>query len=227
MFKKILFAVIATASVGFASTSFAQEAPDQLVKRVTEEVMTAVRTDKSIQSGDRRSIEQLVDDKIAPNLDFERTTSLAMGRYWREATPDQKQQVQEQFRLLLMHTYSGAMTLIRDQKIQYEPLRAEPGDTDVSLFASSTSAQGQPVRFGYRLIKSPTGWKVYDVNVLGAWLIEAYKDTFSSEIRRGGIDGLIKTLQDKNKKLASAPVKTNPDALKQQLPATGGGSIKP
>jgi len=89
MFKKILFAVIATASVGFASPSFAQEAPDQLVKRVTEEVMTAVRTDKSIQSGDRRSIEQLVDDKIAPNLDFERTTSLAMGRYWREATPEQ------------------------------------------------------------------------------------------------------------------------------------------
>lgn len=223
MLRKTLLVLCATSFIAFTSQAGAQEAPDKLVQRVTEEVMTAVRTDKDIQSGDRRSIQQLVDEKIAPNLDFERTTSLAMGPFWREATPEQKTQVQQQFRALLMHTYSGAMTLIRDQKIRYEPLRADPADTDVTVFASSSNSQGQPVRFGYRLIKSPTGWKVYDVNVLGAWLIQAYKDTFAAEIRRNGIDGLIKTLKEKNQKLASVPVKTNPDSLKQQLPAAGGG----
>lgn len=218
MLRKILLTCCAVSFIAAGHAS-AQEAPDKMVQRVTEEVMTIVQSDKSIQSGDRNRIRQVINDKILPNLDFDRTTSLAMGRYWRDATPEQKQQVEKEFRALLIYTYSGAMSLIRDQKITYEPFRADPAATDVEVFAHANSAQGQPVRFGYRLIKNPDGWKVYDVNVLGAWLIQTYKDSFSYEIQRSGIDGLIKTLADKNKRLAAAPVKTDPDSLKQQLPA--------
>lgn len=218
MLRKILLTCCAASFIA-AGTASAQEAPDKMVQRVTEEVMTIVQSDKSIQSGDRNRIRQVINDKILPNLDFDRTTSLAMGRYWRDATPEQKQQVEKEFRALLIYTYSGAMTLIRDQKITYEPFRADPAATDVEVFAHANNAQGQPVRFGYRLIKNPDGWKVYDVNVLGAWLIQTYKDSFAYEIQRSGIDGLIKTLADKNKRLAAAPVKTDANSLKQQLPA--------
>jgi phospholipid transport system substrate-binding protein len=222
MLRKTLLVLCATSFLAFAGHASAQEAPDKLVQRVTEEVMTIVQSDQSIQSGDRSRIRQVINDKILPNLDFERTTSLAMGRYWRDATPEQKQQVEKEFRALLIYTYSGAMTLIRDQKITYEPFRTDPAATDVEVFAHANTSQGQQVRFGYRLIKNPDGWKVYDVNVLGAWLIQTYRDSFAYEIRRSGIDGLIKTLSDKNKRLASAPVKTNPDSLKEQLPVSSG-----
>jgi phospholipid transport system substrate-binding protein len=221
MLRKILLSFCATSLIAVAGHASAQEAPDKMVQRVTEEVMTIVQSDRSIQDGDRQRIQQVINDKILPNLDFDRTTALAMGRHWRDATPEQKQQVEKEFRALLIYTYSGAMTLIRDQKITYEPLRADPAATDVEVFAHANNAQGQPVRFGYRLIKNPDGWKVYDVNVLGAWLIQTYKDSFSYEIQRSGIDGLIKTLSEKNKRLASAPAKTNPESLKQQLPAGG------
>ncbi len=220
MLRKILLTCCAVSFIAAGHAS-AQEAPDKMVQRVTEEVMTIVQSDKSIQGGDRNRIRQVINDKILPNLDFERTTSLAMGRFWRDATPEQKQQVEKEFRALLIYTYSGAMTLIRDQKITYEPLRADPAATDVEVFAHANTAQGQQVRFGYRLIKNPDGWKVYDVNVLGAWLIQTYKESFAYEIQRSGIDGLIKTLSEKNKRLASAPVKTNPESLKEQLPAGG------
>jgi phospholipid transport system substrate-binding protein len=221
MLRKTLLVLCATSFIAVAAQASAQEAPDKMVQRVTEEVMTIVQSDKNIQGGDRNRIRQVINDKILPNLDFERTTSLAMGRYWRDATPEQKQQVEKEFRALLIYTYSGAMTLIRDQKITYEPFRADPAATDVEVFAHANTSQGQQVRFGYRLIKNPDGWKVYDVNVLGAWLIQTYKDSFAYEIRRSGIDGLIKTLSDKNKRLASGPVKTNPESLKEQLPAGG------
>lgn len=221
MLRKTFLILCTTSFLAFAGHASAQEAPDKMVQRVTEEVMAIVQSDKAIQGGDRNRIQQVINDKILPNLDFDRTTSLAMGRYWREATPEQKQQVEKEFRALLIYTYSGAMTLIRDQKIVYEPFRADPAATDVEVFAHANNAQGQPVRFGYRLIKNADGWKVYDVNVLGAWLIQTYKDSFAYEIQRSGIDGLIKTLADKNRRLAAAPVKADPDSLKQQLPAAG------
>lgn len=205
MFKKILLALFAISSIAFSTQGMAQEAPDKMIRRITEEVMDAVRTDKNVQNGDRRSIQKVIEEKILPNLDFERTTALAAGRYWRDATPQQKQQLETEFRKLLIYTYSSAMSQLRDQKIEYEPFRADPSDTDVEVFAHSINTHGEPVRFGYRLIKKPDGWKVYDVNVLGAWMVQAYKDSFGAEIRKSGIDGLIKTLTEKNAKLVANP----------------------
>jgi phospholipid transport system substrate-binding protein len=200
---KILSVVFALLSIAFSAPGLAQEAPDKMIQRITADVLTAVRSSKRIQNGDPRSIQQIVDEKILPNLDFERTTALATGRYWRDATPEQKARLEAEFRALLMHTYAGAMSQIPDRTIVYEPLRADPADTDVAVYAHVISASGEPIRFGYRLIKSPAGWKVYDVNVLGAWLVQTYKESFEAEIRSGGIDGLIKTLSDKNKSLAA------------------------
>jgi phospholipid transport system substrate-binding protein len=187
----------------------AQEAPDKMVRRITEEVMAAVRSDRQIQRGDPRSIQLIVEEKILPNLDFQRTTALAAGRYWRDATPEQKRRLESEFRVLLMHTYSGAMSQIRDQKIEYEPLRAGPADTDVEVYAHALSSRGEPIRFGYRLIKSPDGWKVYDVNVLGAWLVAVYRESFAAEIQKSGMDGLIEMLADKNRRLAAQAQKKN------------------
>lgn len=205
MFKKMLLALCAMSSLAFSTQGMAQEAPDKMIQRITEEVMAAVRDNRNVQSGDRRSIQTIIEEKILPNLDFERTTALAAGRYWRDATPEQKQQLQTEFRKLLIYTYAGAMSQLRDQKIQYEPFRADPADTDVQVFAHTVNTSGEPVRFGYRLIKKPEGWKVYDVNVLGAWMVQAYKDSFGAEIRKSDIDGLIKTLAEKNAKLAANP----------------------
>jgi phospholipid transport system substrate-binding protein len=204
-----LSALLTTLAVAMPGHAAAQEAPDKMVRRITEEVMAAVRSDRQIQRGDPRSIQLIVEEKILPNLDFERTTALAAGRYWRDATPEQKRRLESEFRALLMYTYSGAMSQIHDQKIEYEPLRAGPADTDVEVYARAFSARGEPIRFGYRLIKSPDGWKVYDVNVLGAWLVAVYRESFSAEIQKSGMDGLIEILADKNRRLAAQMQKKN------------------
>lgn len=203
MLKKILFLLTISSTLAFSAHSNAQETPDKMIQRISDEVIAAVVADKKIQNGDPRRIRQIVDEKISPNLDFERTTSLAAGRYWREASAEQKQQLQDEFRLLLIHTYAGAMAQIRDQKIEYLPFRADPADTDVAVHARVKSSRGEPLNFGYRLIKSANGWKVYDVNVMGVWLVQTYKESFSAEIQKSGIDGLIKALADKNKSLTA------------------------
>ncbi len=202
---KLLISLVAMSFAGYAS---AQEAPDVLVKRISEEVMAIAKTDKDIQSGNPRRIQQVVDEKILPNVDFQRMTSLATGRYWREATPDQQKQLTTEFRSLLMYTYSGAISQIRDQKLEYKPLRADPADTEVIVNTQVVQPRGEPIQLSYRLAKGATGWKIYDVNVLGAWLVETYKGSFAAEISKSGIDGLIKTLSDKNKKLAGSVAKT-------------------
>lgn len=203
MLKKILLVLMASSTIAFSVQSIAQEAPDKMIQRISNDVIAAVIADKEIQGGDRRKIRQIVDEKISPNLDFERTTSLAAGRYWRAASAEQKQQLQDEFRLLLLHTYSGAMAQIRDQRIEYLPFRADPADTDVAVHARVMSSRGEPLNFGYRLIKSANGWKVYDVNVMGVWLVQTFKESFAAEIQKSGMDGLIKALADKNKSLAT------------------------
>jgi phospholipid transport system substrate-binding protein len=201
MFAKLLFA--AAAMIGFAGAASAQEAPDVLVKRISNEVLDTAKSDKDIQGGSLKRITQLVEEKIIPYVDFERMTALATGRHWREATDTQKQQLQTEFRSLLISTYAGALSQVRDQKIEFSPLRAGPTDTDVEVRSQVIQPRGDTIQISYRMEKLPAGWKIYDVNVLGAWLIEAYKGTFSSEIDKGGIDGLIKTLQAKNQQLAA------------------------
>jgi phospholipid transport system substrate-binding protein len=213
LLKKLMFAV---AAMTFAAYAAAQEAPDVLVKRISEEVMSIAKTDKEIQSGNPRRVQQIVEEKILPHVDFQRMTSLAAGRYWRDATPDQQKQLTTEFRSLLVYTYSGAISQIRDQKLEYRPLRADPADTEVIVNTQVLQTRGEPIQLSYRLAKSPNGWKIYDINVLGAWLVETYKGSFATEISKGGIDGLIKTLSDKNKKLAVSIAKAGKAAVPAQ-----------
>jgi len=174
-----------------------------LVKRISEDVLNIAKTDKDVQAGNVNRIVSLVEEKIVPYVDSDRMTALAAGRYWRQASPEQQQQLITQFRTLLIFTYAGALSQVRDQKIEYKPLRADPADTDVEVRSQLVQSHGDPVQLSYRMEKMDSGWKMYDINVMGAWLVEAYKGTFSSEISKNGIDGLIKTLTDKNKQLAS------------------------
>ncbi|WP_321846253.1 MlaC/ttg2D family ABC transporter substrate-binding protein [Paraburkholderia bannensis] len=191
---------------GFAGSASAQTVdtsnPDAMVKTITQQVMDQIKGDKSIQSGDITKITQLVNEKILPYTDFRRTTQLAMGRNWRAATPDQQQQVIEQFKMLLIRTYSGALAQVRDQQIEYKPFRANPDDTDV-VVRSTVLNNGQPIELDYRLYKTPQGWRVYDINVLGAWLIQAYQQQFQEKIQQGGVQGLISFLTQRNQQLAA------------------------
>ena len=208
---KLMKQLLAMAAIAFATAAQAapaapaNEAPDALVKRISQDVLDTAKNDKSIQAGDIKRVTELVETKILPYVDFQRMTSLAAGRFWRDATPDQQQQLSTEFRTLLIYTYSGALSQVRNETVEFKPLRADPGDTDVEVRSQVNMPRGEPVPLNYRVSKTPTGWKIYDINVLGAWLVETYKSSFASEISKGGIDGLIKTLQAKNKALANRP----------------------
>lgn len=180
----------------------ADEAPDVLVKRISGEVMDAVKADAAIQKGDIGRIVTLVDTKIMPNVNFSRMTSSAVGRYWRQATPEQQKQLQDEFKILLVRTYAGALGEVKDQTLSFRPLRSRPEDTEV-VVRSEVRGRGEPIQLDYRLEKTPQGWKIYDLNVLGVWLVETYRTQFAQEIGAKGIDGLIATLTQRNK--ASAP----------------------
>ncbi|UTY57316.1 phospholipid-binding protein MlaC [Massilia sp. erpn] len=210
---KLIKQLIALATVAFAVSATAapapaNEAPDVLVKRISQEVLDTAKADKEIQAGNQKRVMDLVETKILPYVDFQRMTSLAAGRYWREATPDQQKQLSTEFRTLLIFTYSGALSQVKNETIEFKPLRADPSDTEVEVRSQVNVARGEPVPLNYRVAKSAAGWKIYDINVLGAWLVETYKGTFASEISKGGIDGLIKALANKNKQLANKPLKT-------------------
>ena len=208
LFKQLL--AIATVSLAFNAHAAgpANEAPDALVKRISQDVIETAKTDKAIQAGDTKKVMQLVESKILPYVDSDRMTSLAAGRFWREATPDQQKKLSEQFRTLLIYTYSGALSQIKNETVEFQPLRADPADTEVEVRSKVNMTRGEPITLNYRVAKAPTGWKIYDINVMGAWLVETYKGTFASEISKGGVDGLIKTLTAKNQALASKPLKT-------------------
>jgi phospholipid transport system substrate-binding protein len=209
LFKK-LFAVagFAFGTLAFTQNALAQEAPDALVKRISQEVLDAAKTDKDIQGGNQKRVLELVEAKILPHVDFQRMTALAAGRFWRDATPEQQKQLTTEFRNLLVYTYSGAISQVKDQKLEFKPLRADSTDTEVEVRSQVIQPRGgDPIQLNYRLEKLPAGWKIYDVNVLGAWLVETYKGNFAAEISKGGVDGLIKTLADKNKRLAASAAK--------------------
>lgn len=205
------FIALATVAMAFNAHAAvpANEAPDALVKRISEDVIDTAKNDKAIQAGDTKKVMDLVESKILPYVDFQRMTALAAGRFWRDATPEQQKALTEQFRSLLVFTYSGALSQVKDQTIDFKPLRADPSDTEVEVRSQVNMPRGEPIPLNYRVAKGPQGWKIYDINVLGAWLVETYKGTFASEISKGGMDGLIKALTEKNKKLASKPLKTN------------------
>ncbi len=193
-----------TASLGMALlvsaplVRAADEAPDALIKRVSAEVLDNIKSDKSVQGGEMAKVISLVDSKIMPNVNFTRMTASAVGRNWRQATPEQKKRLQDEFKILLIRTYSGALAQVQDQKVNIKPLRAEPADTEV-VVRSEVLGRGDPVQLDYRMEKTATGWKIYDLNVLGVWLVETYRTQFAQEINARGVDGLIASLEQRNK----------------------------
>ncbi len=203
MIRKWLMMLAAPLTL-LAPAAFAQDAPDALVKRVAEDVLATIRADKEIQSGNQARIKELIESKLAPHFDFTRMTALAMGRNWRSATPEQQKQLTDQFRTLLVRTYSGALSGYRDNTMDYKPLKMNPGDTDVIVRTEVRRPGQAPVQIDYGMEKAPDGWKAYDVIVAGVSLVTNYRDEFNDIIKSSGIDGLIKTLADKNRGPAPA-----------------------
>jgi len=196
-------AAVLAMTAATSSAATADIAPDALARSVTDEVLAIVRTDRDIASGHPQKVAQLVETKVLPHFNFSRMTQLAVGRNWRQATPAQQKVLTDEFRTLLVRTYTTAFTQYRNQTVDYRPVRMAPTDTDVVVKSLITQPSGQPVAIDYNMEKGPSGWKVYDVKIEGVSLVENYRHTFNSEIQRGGVDGLINTLAQKNKTLAA------------------------
>jgi phospholipid transport system substrate-binding protein len=173
-------------------------APDELVRKLSTDVLDSIKKDKALQGGDFTKLQQLVDEKILPYVNFEKMTQLAVGRGWRQATPEQRQALSREFRTLLVRTYSGAMSQVQEHQVKILPFRPASQD-DVVVRTQVVAPRGDPIQLDYRLEKTSAGWKIYDVNVLGVWLVENYKNSFASEINQNGIDGLIKSLTERNR----------------------------
>jgi phospholipid transport system substrate-binding protein len=190
--------VITAAGVMSLPAVAQEEAPDALVKRISSDVLASVKADPAIQAGDVNRIVALVDSKILPSVNFTRMTSSAVGRFWRQATPEQQKQLQDEFKILLVRTYSGALGEVKDQTVTFKPMRSKPEDTEV-VVRSEVRGKGDPIQLDYRMEKTASGWKIYDINVLGVWLVETYRTQFAQEINAKGIDGLIASLVQRNK----------------------------
>jgi phospholipid transport system substrate-binding protein len=209
--NKTFVAMALTLTAATASFAQAQQAPananmstpDGLVKFVVEDVLNTIKSDKAIQSGDLRKINALVDQKILPYSDFQKTTRMSMGRNWSKASPAQQALITQEFKTLLIRIYGGALAQVKDQKIQYKPFRASADDTDV-IVRTVVVGKGEPIQLDYRLEKTANVWRVYDINILGAWLVESYRNQFNDQVSKGGIDGLIQFLQQRNNALANA-----------------------
>jgi phospholipid transport system substrate-binding protein len=178
-------------------------AADAFVKQVSNDVIDAVKADKAIQAGDVSRIRTLVDQKVMPHVNFQRMTSMSVGPQWRSATPEQQKRMLEEFKTLMINTYAGALTQVKDQTVLVKPMRAAAGD-DV-VVRTEVRGRGEPIQLDYRLEKAGEGWKIYDVNVGGFWLVEAYKGQFAKDLSAGGLDALITRLAEKNKATNAAP----------------------
>ena len=203
IFDHLLTALLSLALL--SATTFAraaEESPEALIKRVSAEVLDSIKSDKAVKAGDMTRVIALVDSKVMPHVDFTRMTASAVGRNWRQATPEQKKRLQEEFKTLLIRTYSGALSQVNDQRLDVKPLRAAPTDTEV-VVRTEVLGGGDPVQLDYRMEKTSAGWKIYDLNVLGIWMVETYRTQFAQEISTKGVDGLIASLVERNKVNAS------------------------
>ena len=191
----------ASCLAGFAGSAMAQasESPEVLIQRVAAELIEAVKSDAALRNGDQTRVIALVDNRLLPHVNFTRMTAASVGRFWRQATPEQKQKLQAEFKTLLVRTYSGALSQVKDQTLVVKPLRANPGDTEVIVRSELRTPGRDPVQLDYRVEKTETGWKVYDLNVLGVWLVETYRGQFAQEINAKGLDGLIAALAQRNR----------------------------
>lgn len=197
--SRLSLVLIALLMASFGSlSSAADEGPDALIKRISSEVMESIKADKAVQQGDVSKVSALVDAKIMPNVNFTRMTASAVGRNWRQATPEQQKRLQDEFKALLVRTYSGALTQVKDQSISVKPLRAAAADTEV-VVRTEVLGRGDPVQLDYRMEKAGAAWKIYDLNVLGVWMVETYRTQFAQEINAKGVDGLIAALAERNK----------------------------
>jgi phospholipid transport system substrate-binding protein len=207
LFQQLCALVLSLAGVLGVSASYAaDEAPDVLIKRLATDVLSAIKDDAAIQAGDTGKIIGLVDTRIMPNVNFQRMTASAVGPGWRSATPEQQKKLQDEFKILLVRTYSGALSQVSDQTISVKPLRAATDDTEV-LVRTEVRGRGDPIQLDYRLEKTPgqgAGWKIYNFNVLGVWMVETYRSQFAQEINAKGIDGLIASLSARNRANAGA-----------------------
>ena len=204
MFERAAVVVVATSAALVAPVLRAEVlTPDALIKQLSVEVIDTVKSDKAIQAGDVGKIIQLVDTKVMPNVNFQRMTASAVGRHWRSATPEQQKRLQEEFKALLVRTYAGALTQVKDQAVVIKPMRTAGADDTEVVVRTEVRGKGEPIQLDYRLEKTANGWKIYDVNVLGVWLVDQYKSSFAQEIGASGIDGLIAKLTEKNKAAAA------------------------
>jgi len=201
--KKLLTLWTLLAALCAAGPALAQTAPDELVRQISNDVIDSVKADKAIQAGDVGRIIALVDTKVMPSVNFQRMTSSAVGRYWKTASPEQQARLQQEFKILLVRTYAGALTQVKEQTVQLKPMRGSPTDTEV-VVRTEIKGKGDPIQLDYRLEKAGDAWKIYDVNVLGVWLVEQYRNSFAQEIGSNGIDGLIAKLAERNSKAAAA-----------------------
>jgi phospholipid transport system substrate-binding protein len=185
------------------AVSRADMAPDALVQSVSTEVLDNIKADPALRSGDFDKLQKLIDDKVAPYVDFERMTRLSVGPGWRSATPEQRQALMREFRTYVVRTYSGALSRVTDHQVKMRPFKAQSTDTDVIVRTLVAPSNGDPIQLDYRLEKTPAGWKIYDVTILGVSMVETFRNSFASEVNQNGIDGLIKALADRNKQLAA------------------------
>ncbi|RPH46413.1 MAG: ABC transporter substrate-binding protein [Burkholderiales bacterium] len=173
--------------------------PDEQIRAMSTQILERIKADKDLQAGDLRKLSQFVDESIMPSVNFERMTALSVGRSWRQATPEQQKQLMVEFRALLLRTYAGALSAVKDQTVRVKPLRAAADDAEVIVRTEIVQSRGDPIQLDYRMEKAGAAWRIYDLNVLGVWLVETYRNQFTQEINAKGIDGLIKSLADRNR----------------------------
>jgi phospholipid transport system substrate-binding protein len=207
MMNKLLFLFIFSTNFLLLSAPASASnmmAPDALARNVTDEVLQILRTDKDLQAGNQKKARDLIETKIAPHFNFTSMTRLALGKNWNAANPEQRKALTGEFRSLLVQTYTASLTLFKDQKIEYRPVRMAPDDNDVVVRSLvKSSGGGDPVQVDYGMEKTDEGWKVYNVKIGGISLVENYRGTFNTEIQKSGVDGLIKTLREKNRALVA------------------------
>ena len=207
MVRKLAFALAALAC---SAAAFAQEAPDQLVRRTTDEVLAIIKADKDLQAGNPQKVVSLAEQKVLPHFDFTRMTRLAVGKNWQQASDAQKESLTKEFRTMLVRTYSTSLSAYRNQAIEVKPLKMAAGDKEVTVRTQVVQQGGPPIPIDYAMEKADSGWKVYDVVIDGASLVTTYRGSFNDQIQKGGIDGLVKTLADRNKSgQPAAPAKAD------------------
>lgn len=199
MNRRRLLTTAAVMAAALAAPVWAQahERPEALIERLASELIGLLQNDPSLRSGNIDRVNQLVDERLMPYVNFNRMTATSVGRFWRQATPQQRQRLQQEFKMLLIRTYSGALTQFTNQTLAMRPSRYRPEDKEVTI-RSELRGRGEPIQVEYRLESTPNGWKIYDINVMGIWLVETYRTQFAQEINARGIDGLIETLAQRN-----------------------------